>query len=59
MVTPTGKKGKLFRFDFDLKMEFCVKGCTQYYTGTSNYFYSYNFAGGVQLANQKQTICMR
>ena len=34
-------------------------GCTQYYTGTSNSFNSYNYAGGVQLANQKQNICMR
>lgn len=35
------------------------QGCTQYYTGISNYFNSYNYAGGVLLANQKQTICMR
>lgn len=36
-----------------------IPGCTQYYTGTSNYFNSYNYAGGVQLANQKQNVCMR
>lgn len=35
------------------------QGCTQYYTGTSNYFNSYNYAGGVQLANQNQHICFR
>jgi len=35
------------------------QGCTQYYTGTSNYFNSYNYAGGAQLANQRQNICMR
>jgi hypothetical protein len=34
-------------------------GCTQYYTGTSGTFNSYNYANGVQLANQQQTICMR
>jgi hypothetical protein len=34
-------------------------GCTQYFTGTSGTINSYNYANGVQLAYQTQTICMR
>lgn len=34
-------------------------GCTQYFTGTSNVINSYNYAGGSQLANQIQNVCMR
>ena len=34
-------------------------GCTQYITGSSGYLYSYNYAGGVHLANQEYTHCIR
>lgn len=40
------------------------QGCTQYFTGTSGYIYSYNYnpttpSSSVQLANQQQSICFR
>ena len=34
-------------------------GCTQYITGTTGYLYSYNYAGGVHLASQDYTNCIR
>lgn len=35
------------------------EGCLQYFTGTSGYINSYNYAGGVHLANQQYTNCIR
>ena len=34
-------------------------GCTQWFTGVTGTLQSYNFAGGVHLANQDYTICIR
>lgn len=34
-------------------------GCTQWYTGTSGSVYSYNWQGGVHLANQRYDACVR
>jgi hypothetical protein len=34
-------------------------GCTQFITGTTGVLNSYNFAGGTQLANQQQNVCVR
>ena len=31
----------------------------QYFTGVTGYIYSYNYAGGYHLANQKYTNCVR
>jgi len=33
--------------------------CLQWFTGTSGYIYSYNYAGGYHLANQDYTNCIR
>merc|ERR1712050_415814 len=33
--------------------------CLQYFTGTSGYIYSYNYAGGYHLANHQYTNCIR
>ena len=35
------------------------EGCVQHFTGTTGYIYSYNYAGGVHLANQQYTNCIR
>ena len=35
------------------------EGCLQYFTGTSGYIYSYNYAGGTHLASQDYTNCIR
>jgi len=35
------------------------EGCTQWFTGTSNYIQSYNYDGGYHLADQKYTNCIR
>jgi len=35
------------------------QGCTQYFTGTTGHVYSYNYQGGVHLANQEYTNCIR
>ena len=36
-------------------------GCTQYFygSGATNLIYSYNYAGGKHLADQKQVVCVR
>merc|ERR1711881_664077 len=34
-------------------------GCLQYFTGVTGNLYSYNYAGGVHLANQQYTNCIR
>ena len=34
-------------------------GCSQWFTGVTGTLQSYNFAGGVHLANQDYTICIR
>ena len=36
-------------------------GCDQYYygSGATGYVYTFNYAGGLHLANQIQTICIR
>lgn len=34
-------------------------GCTQWFTGTSGTVYSYNYQGGVHLANQNYNNCIR
>ena len=33
--------------------------CLQFFTGTTGYIHSFNYAGGVHLANQYYTICIR
>ena len=33
--------------------------CLQWFTGTSGYIYSYNYAGGYHLANQDYSNCIR
>lgn len=35
------------------------EGCTQYFTGSTGTVSSYNYAGGLHLANQKYTNCIR
>ena len=35
------------------------QGCLQYFTGTTGYIYSYNYAGGYHLASQQYTNCIR
>ena len=35
------------------------EGCLQYFTGTTGYIYSYNYAGGYHLASQHYTNCIR
>ena len=35
------------------------EGCVQYFTGTTGYIYSYNYAGGTHLATQEYTNCIR
>jgi len=35
------------------------EGCLQHFTGTTGYIYSYNYAGGVHLANQYYSNCIR
>jgi hypothetical protein len=35
------------------------EGCLQYFTGVSGTVYSYNFAGGMHLANQNYVNCIR
>jgi hypothetical protein len=59
MAATTGNIPDCLIIDEVTKFKLFSQGCTQYYTGSSNYFNSYNYAGGVLLANQKQTICMR
>ena len=36
-------------------------GCTQWYTGATSatYIKSFNYDGGIKLANQRQVICVR
>jgi len=35
------------------------EGCLQYFTGTTGYIYSYNYAGGTHLASQDYSNCIR
>lgn len=35
------------------------EGCLQHFTGVTGYIYSYNYAGGVHLANQQYSNCIR
>jgi hypothetical protein len=35
------------------------EGCLQYYTGTTGFIQSYNYAGGIHLANQDYNNCIR
>ena len=35
------------------------QGCLQYFTGTTGYLYSYNYAGGYHLASQNYNNCIR
>ena len=35
------------------------EGCVQYLTGSTGYIYSYNYAGGVHLASQYYSNCIR
>jgi len=35
------------------------EGCLQYYTGSTGYIQSYNYAGGIHLANQDYNNCIR
>ena len=34
-------------------------GCSQWFTGVTGTLQSYNFAGGIHLANQDYTVCIR
>jgi len=35
------------------------EGCLQYYTGSTGFIQSYNYAGGIHLANQDYNNCIR
>ena len=50
----------LFRSQLECDAEWRPRsGCTQWFTGVTGTLQSYNFAGGIHLANQDYAICIR
>lgn len=63
--TPIGTSAATRSWNIKISQISCLsttlppQGCTQYFVGTSGTITSFNQAGGVQLANQHQNICIR